>query len=287
MGRMARNTARRLGALVLLLLVALPGTAGAEDEADAKTRRSPAELAAARYARELLVRRALESVRPDRMEEDGIARTRDEVKLRREEFLEIHRPSVAQVDDLINGAPGRGLIGEAARLYAWMAYMPPPPSHDAEDAERAEKRLHPIIVYRGTEERPDFGALVPRPGEEELSRDAKAQLALGRGQASVRLRDKRLDVMRREDGLVAIGAADKVRFLDLALASIRSGKTSKLDDETAMPATWLALTDRHELSSRMSHAYIAAREIQVRERLAEFSTDVAPAGLVSERAYPD
>lgn len=279
---------RAKGICAVLLLALLPAVAHADDEAakDGAQAKARSEEAAARYARELLVRRAFESVRPDRMEEDGVARMRDEVKERREEFLEIHRPSIEQADDLIDGEPGRGLIGEAARLYAWMAHVPPTPSLDEAEAGKAPDLRYPVIVYKDSGQRPDFAAFVPRPNEDDLPPDAKASLALARRQASARLRSKRLDVLRRPSGRIVLGSAG-MTFLDLAQDAIREGRSGDEDESIGTPATWLALTDRHELSSRMSQAYLAAREIQRRERLAEFAGDKAPTGLVSERAVAE
>ena len=277
------------GVLLALVLLLLPTSARADDgDAKAKLEKAKAqsEQAVARYAREQLVRRALESVRPDRMEEDGVGRMRDEVKERREEFLAIHRPSIEQADDLIDGDAGRGLIGEAARLYAWMAHVPAPPSVDPAALITAPDLRYPVIVYKGTEQRPDLGALVTQPDEASLPADKKATLELARRQVSARLRSKRLDVLRRPSGLIDMGSSG-ITSLDLALDTIRSGKTTEKEDGTSVPATWIALTDRHELFSRMSRTYVAAREIQVRERLAAYTADMAPSGLVSERAVEE
>lgn len=285
----AVRTRRATVVFALLCLGLLPATVRADEDPKtaAESEKARAEIAAARYARELLVRRALESVRPDRMEEDGVARMREEIKERRKEFLAIDRDAIEQADDLIDGEPGRGLIGEAARLYTWMAHVPPPPTTDPTARLAPPDLRYPVVIYKDTGQRPDFAAFVPRPDEEALPPDEKASLALARRQASARLRSKRLDVRRRADGTVEVGDSDGMRFLDLALQSIRSGKTTEKEDADSMPATRLALTDRHELSSRMSEAYIAARALQVRERLAEFSADIAPSGLVSERAVEE
>ena len=64
----------RTAAVLLAFLLGLPSGARADDDAKARieAEKKRAEAASARYARQTLIRRAQESVRPDRMEEEGV-----------------------------------------------------------------------------------------------------------------------------------------------------------------------------------------------------------------------